>query len=469
MRRTAVLASLALAAAACGDDAPSSPDAAPDAALACDVPAPVVAGTPATDALADAPARCGQPAHAWRRDATLGEVVDVGGATEYAADFLRALLDTQGVAPELALTYDTAVRRVTYQTQDRGELVDATAFVAYPTVPVDGAPLDVLLLLHGTTGFTDGCGAGSDQLYTLLAAALAATGKVVVAPDYLGLRSDEQATGFPHPYLVGQPTAIAALDAVRAALRLDPAERGGHCATPRVAMIGGSQGGHAALWIDRLAPYYARELELVGGVATVPPMDLIAQTTRALTELVDATGNTIAMLGVASPWYGAALAGALVPPWDTDLPGILADSDCSPDADIEGLTHADVFTSSLLDAAAAGTLADVDPFGCIFAENGLTSTSVPRISEDAAGYGLLVVLSEADTLVHTPIERASYEALCDDGVPLSYLECAGAGHTDGTIWALSEILAFVDARLAGAPFTPTCAVTAPVTCSGTPE
>lgn len=447
----------------CGDDTPAGPDAAP----ACDVPAVVVAGTAATDALADAPARCGQAAHAWRRDETLGAVSDVAAPTEYAADFLVALLETQDVTLATPLTYDTAVRRITYRTQDRGQLVDATAFVAYPTVPVAGEPLDVLLLLHGTSGFTDGCGAGSDPLYTMLAAALAATGKIVVAPDYLGLRSDDGATGFPHPYLVGQATAIASLDAVRAALRLAPSDRGGHCATPRLAVVGGSQGGHAALWVDRLAPYYARELELAGVVATVPPMDIVGQTTRALTEVVDATGNTVAMLGTASPWYGAGLAGAFVPPWDADLPGILA-ADCSPDADVTGQQLSDVFTAALLDAAASNTLAENAPYGCLFAENGLTTTSVPRQGPDGAGYGILVVLSENDTLVHTPIERVAYEELCTGGMPMQYLECAGAGHTDSTIWALDEILAFLDARLAGEAFTPSCAAAAPVTCSGTP-
>ena len=48
--------------------------------------------------------------------------------------------------------------------------------------------------------------------------ALAARGYVVVAPDSIGLRAFGGTTGSP-PYLVGQPTAIASLDAVRAALQ----------------------------------------------------------------------------------------------------------------------------------------------------------------------------------------------------------------------------------------------------------
>ncbi|MCB9561233.1 MAG: hypothetical protein H6709_17165 [Kofleriaceae bacterium] len=471
-RRTAAALLLAIVSpltlVACGDDA-ASPDAGVDAALTCEAPTPLVAGTPATDAVADAPARCGAPAYTWRRDATLGDVVDLGAPTEYAADFLAALLQTQDLTLPVAPTYDTASRRVTYQTQDRGELVEATALVAYPTTPVDGE-LDVLLFLHGTSGFTDGCGVtGGGDTYGLLAAAVASTGYVVVAPDYLGLRGDGVATGFPHPYLVGEPTAIASLDAVRAALRMAPAERGNQCASPRYAVLGGSQGGHAAMWVDRLAPYYARELDLTGVVATVPPSDILAETTRALTQIVNATGNTIAFLGTAPAWYGVtSLSGAFASPWDADLPGILASS-CDPGDGIGTPTAlSDVFTQPLLDAAAGGTLDQVDPFGCVIAENGLPTTSVPRLATPAASYGILNVFSEQDNLVNTPIERVAYEQLCGDGVPLQYLECAGAGHTDSTLWALSEILSFIQDRFAGVAFTPSCTADAPVTCSGTP-
>lgn len=460
------LAVLTLLLAACGgDDA-----AAPDAGVTCDVPAPIVAGTAETDALADDPARCGQPAHAWRRDDALGDVTDLGPRTDYTADFLAAILDTQGVSLPTPPAYDVATRRITYTTQDRGELVQATAQVAYPIVPV-GRDVDVLLFLHGTSGFTDGCGVtGEDPLYALVSAAVASTGYVVVAPDYLGLRGDGVPTGFPHPYLVGLPTAIASLDAVRAAVAMAPADRGDQCTTTRFAVLGGSQGGHAALWVDRLAPYYARELELTGIVATVPPSDLIAQTTRALTEIVDATGNTVAFLGSAPSWYGVTdLSGAFVAPWDEDVPELLAE-DCNPGDDIPTpAALSDVFVQPLLDAAAAGALADYAPFGCILAENGLPTTSVPRLATASGSYGILEVLSEDDELVHTPIERAAYEQLCDAGVPLDFLECAGAGHSDSTFWALEEILGFLEDRFDGVAFTPSCTAAAPVTCSGTPD
>src|SRR5690606_3781338 len=94
----------------------------------------------------------------------------------------------------------------------------------------------------------------------LFAALLASYGYVAVAPDYLGLKNYGDPTGFLNPALVGQPTAVASIDAVRAALRLEPEERGGLCVPASFVAVGGSQGGHAALWVDRLAPHYAREL-----------------------------------------------------------------------------------------------------------------------------------------------------------------------------------------------------------------
>ena len=54
------------------------------------------------------------------------------------------------------------------------------------------------------------------KLLLLSAFISSALGVAVVMPDYIGLRRDGISTGFTHPYLVAQPTAIAALDAIRA-------------------------------------------------------------------------------------------------------------------------------------------------------------------------------------------------------------------------------------------------------------
>lgn len=434
-------------------------------------PAPVVAGTPETDALADAPARCGQQAHAWRKDLELGQITAHESAGSYSKALLEALLATLGDLP-IALQYDVATHLVTYVTQDRGQEVEATTLIAWPeNVPAGAEALPTLLLLHGTSGFTDGCGPTADASEGAVAAALASAGFVVVAPDYIGLKSTPPPTGFLHPYLVGQATAIASLDAVRALGHL-PAEIvvGGGQPSPRVAILGGSQGGHAALWVDRLAPYYARELTLVGVAATVPPADLLGEGDLALTTLRPSTGNMVAFFGASAGWYGAegSLSEVFLPPLDLDVPAALGAS-CDPGDLVQGATSLDtIFQPGILTAAADDTLTALDPWGCMAVENGLTTTTVARIAQQDPSYGILFVTGEADALVDTPNERAAYQALCGAGMPLQYLECTAASHTEATTWALPEILAFLQARLAGEAFAPSCDVGAAITCAGTP-
>ena len=437
---------------------------------ACPAHAPQVGGTTATDALADAPARCGAPAYAWLRDATLGDVVSREVTERYRAAELSAIAAAAGVTLPAAPEHAVRVERMVYVTQDRGQHVQSSTVLAYPSDVRARVGQPILLFLHGTSGFTRGCGPTGDVPSRLLTAVIASYGWIVAAPDYLGLESAGEDYAPPHPYLVGEAAALVSLDAARAAVRAIASDGGALCAEPRVAVLGGSQGGHAALWVDRLAPYYARELDPIGTVATVPPSDLVAQAERSLTEIVDATAATMGMVATHPSWYGAParIGEALVSPWDVDLPAAL-DASCDPGSALSlPAALSDVFTASLLDAAAAGTFAGVDPFGCYARQNGLTSTDVPRIGPSSPSYGILFVLGENDTLVHTPIERAAYDTLCAAGLPLTYLECAGASHTGATAWALPEILAFLDARRAGEAFSPECVRAGPTRCAGTP-
>ena len=248
------------------------------------------------------------------------------------------------------------------------------------------------------------------------------------------------------------------------------ANGGALCASTRVAVFGGSQGGHAALWVDRLAPYYARELTLIGAVATVPTADIVGQAERALTEVVPATSNFAAMIATAAPWYDAedVLPSIFTAPHDVEVPAALAASCDAGDALDEPATLDALYTTSLLDAVASEGVAAVEPLGCWLRENSLTTTSIPRLGPSDPGYGILFVVAEADALIHPPIERAAYDTLCEAGMPLEYLECAGAGHIQGTVWAVRELLEFLDARRDGAAFTPRCERPAAVRCSGTP-
>lgn len=435
-------------------------------------PAPQVGGTPEGDALAAAPARCGQPAYTWTKSANLGHVTAHTDEGAYTKGLLQTLLTAAMIDVPITLKYDVETHLLTYITQDRGKELEATTLIAWPSnVPAETPPLPALLVLHGTSGFKDGCGATADSSLGQIAAAIASSGYIVVVPDYIGLKSTPPPTGFPHPYLVGQATAIASLDAVRTLGNL-PAEirTGGARPSPRFVTLGGSQGGHAALWVDRLAPYYARELDLAGVAATVPPADLLGEGTLALTMLRDSSSNIAAFYGASSSWYGADknLAQVFVPPLDANIPKALAAS-CDPGDVLSGAQMLDqVFQPPLLMAATSAKLGSVDPWGCMVAENGLTTTSIKRIQKAPASYGILFITGEKDTLVDTPTERVAYKTLCDAGMPLQYLECAGASHTKTTTWSLPEILTFLNARIAGEAFTPSCTVSPATTCKGTP-
>lgn len=409
----------------------------------------------ATLALAEDPAACGAPEYRWLDPAGLAEITATGRSGAFPAALLAAALRAEDITPPEPPRLDTQWRVVTYTTQDRGVPVEATTLLAWSRDVDPGAP--VLLLLHGTSGFTDGCGTALELGWQALAAYFASLGYVVVAPDYIGLRMDDEETGFPHPYLAGEPTAIASLDAVRAGLAHLDAVAPALCPSQDVVILGASQGGHAALWVDRLAAHYAPELELLGTVATVPPADLLAQLRPALLERISATGNTLAFLATTPFWYGLGdrLAEALVAPFDEDIPAALQEG-CSTSRLVRSLPDdiEEIFQAPLLEAARAGLdeLARLEPWGCLASVNSLTRTTIPRIVEDADHYGILWVLGEQDELVDSGLSRRSAEQLCADGTPVALIECEGSNHTRATYHALPEIQSFLRDRADRQPF-----------------
>jgi pimeloyl-ACP methyl ester carboxylesterase len=89
-------------------------------------------------------------------------------------------------------------------------------------------------------------------------------GWVVVATDYSFAEK-----GGPHPYLIGEGEARAALDSVRAARQMPELTLDKHMVT-----WGYSQGGHAALWTGIIGPRYAPDLEILGVAAIAPPANI---------------------------------------------------------------------------------------------------------------------------------------------------------------------------------------------------
>ena len=144
----------------------------------------------------------------------------------------------------------------------------ATA-VAIVFAPADSStrPRPVIAWEHGTTGLLQKC------MPSLLSVPtkgiperdrIVLAGWVVVATDYSFAEK-----GGPHPYLIGEGEARAALDSVRAARQMSELTL-----DKRMVVWGHSQGGHAALWIGIVGPRYAPDLEILGVAAIAPAANI---------------------------------------------------------------------------------------------------------------------------------------------------------------------------------------------------
>ena len=157
--------------------------------------------------------------------------------------------------------------RILYATTvDDNTPATAVAVVFAPTDPSAG-PRPVIAWEHGTTGLLQKC------MPSLLSVPtkgiperdrIVLAGWVVVATDYSFAEK-----GGPHPYLIGEGEARAALDSVRAARQIS-----GLMLDQRMVVWGYSQGGHAALWTGIVGPRYAPGLEILGVAAIAPAANI---------------------------------------------------------------------------------------------------------------------------------------------------------------------------------------------------
>ena len=167
----------------------------------------------------------------------------------------------------LILPTDVRGWRILYATTvDDNTPATAVAIVFAPTDSSAG-PRPVIAWEHATTGLLQKC------MPSLLSAAskgipernrIVMAGWVVVATDYSFAEK-----GGPHPYLIGEGEARAALDSVRAARQMSELTL-----DKRVVVWGYSQGGHAALWTGIVALRYAPDLEIRGVAAIAPAANI---------------------------------------------------------------------------------------------------------------------------------------------------------------------------------------------------
>ena len=419
------------------------------------------------------PGGCGLEPYSWKAPPEVGRLVSWEEDPMWAQprEVLEGAMIGAGFGAMAPLDFGTRVYRMRYVTQDRGESVEATALVAVPQ-PEDGGPgtYPLLLSFHWTTGMNDSCAPSRSIEGTSLVAIWASAGFITVAPDYLGMNGFGEPSGRLHPYLVGEPTAIAAWDALRAAEELlggpipdEPARP----ASRRVVLWGASQGGHGALWGHRLARWVAPEYEVVTVVASTPPADLVVETRQAILEDRAGLPNVAAFLVGAADWYrrnealGDVFSDRDPGRFRTSFPEAVRQR-CDFWTPLEGASSRDVFQPTFLDALRREDLPV--PWDCFLAGNSLNRTRVPPGSP----VPILFVLAQNDSLVNTAAERQAFLDLCQQGESLVMVECQGASHQQGSLWSLGEQKQWMLDRLQGIAPEGVCQLQSPVRCLGTP-
>ncbi|MEZ4321957.1 MAG: lipase family protein [Myxococcota bacterium] len=409
---------------------------------------------PGIDPQIDLPApRCLD--HAYLSIDGLGELVFArpDEALSFTPDEFEAILDVLGDDIGLApFQHAVDTWQIRYATQDRGEPAQGTGVVVVPRdLP---GPHPVVLWLHPTAGANDVCAPSGLGVYGAgLPLAIAAhLGVVVVAPDFLGLSHGPPASTSLHPYVVPEPTAIAALDAVRATRRL--AEREGFdVLTEAFVPWGVSQGGHAALWVDRYQPGYAPELGIAGVVAAIPPTDMLRLFERASTSFSRASEALPAVMIATSDWYSLD-ATALLQPGIADTVRDAMESGCDvldPAGELDDLDA--LFTEGLRE----GDLPD--DWRCALEDNRITTSPL-----QPSGAPMLVILGEDDQLAWSDIARADAETLCAEGARIELLECAASDHEDAGIRTFFVQEAWAAERFAGRDITGSCELPGPAAC-----
>ncbi len=308
---------------------------------------------------------------------------------------------------------------------------DATAISGTVFVPTTEAPADgrtVIGLAHATTGLADQCAPSRTMGAEIpLLGPFTEAGHVVVATDYEGL-----GTPGDHPYLVGPSAGRSVLDAVRAAQQLPGADAG-----DRVGLAGYSQGGHGALWADRLAAGWTPELDVVGTFAGAPATEL---------QLIVERPADVPF-------------GGFVPMLVSGLAASSRYIDPATYLSEAGVAALDFVETTCLDEVEAG-LATVDVTDLVLPGGG---DSLAAWSAAAGGNNpgleagddpVLIVHSETDDTIPVFTSDTIRERLCAAGQDVERrILTDGSDHVIGAVGAYAQALDWFEARFAGEPTT----------------
>lgn len=418
------------------------------------------------------PAICGQTPYTWQPSAQVGSVLsdsrNLLPTYKFVIEGLKlvAFLGSQ-LNVHHAVNYDVHTATIRYRTQDRGQLVDATAMVSWPKST--GKTFPILLFLHPTLGYTDNCAPSASKgdltapmtVFSILAAS---AGYVAVFPDYLNMRSLGQASTTVTPYLLMEPTALVSLDAARAAQKYVKAES--ITASSDLYVWGHSQGAQAVEYVTALQPVYAPEFTVKAAAAVSPPSDLSqsAKLNFGGTAPTYNLGQAIAYAW-ADYYDKSQVNSALVSPWNgtalTQMKNYCVSTYTDPIKSVKD--PAQVFTPTFLSALLESK--KVDPWSCWLYYNN-PATMGPSLNPKVP---LLYVTGDKDTTVPPPANDPVSAKWCSQGIPIHYLQCLGADHVGTITHSVDDVLKFFDDRQAGLPLpTDVCTPKPAKTCSSAP-
>jgi acetyl esterase/lipase len=333
---------------------------------------------------------------------------------------------------EIAAPTGTAGWRVLYHSQSlAGDDIAVSGIVYAPAGGPGDGDRAVFGYAHGTTGLGDVCAPSRQDPPEPagITTSLVERDLVVAATDYEGL-----GTPGVHPYVVGLSEARSVLDAVRAAQQIPEAGAGS-----RVIIGGHSQGGGAALVTGEVTGDYAPELELLGVVAGAPASEL---------RLIGTALQT-------SPFFGYLVMAAAG--FHAAYPDLALDAVMTPAAIAELPAVEELCVGDII-----GRYRGRDPASVVSGDPGQVEPWASRLEENSPGVRpaaapTFIYHGAADEQIPVAASQLVLDRYCRlGGAPVERRVYEGQTHAGVIPVALPDILAFIDARLAGAPAVTSC-------------
>lgn len=317
---------------------------------------------------------------------------------------------------------------------------EPTVVTGVLSVPDGPAPTDGWRLAthgHGSTGLADDCAPSRTvESDPATGAELAVATSGAADHDYLVVSTDYEGQGGPgrHPFVVGVSEGRAVLDAARAARQFPGLEL---ASGDDLAIVGYSQGGHAALWADQIAADWTPEFTVTGTVAGAPASEVSGLIARHDANAVD-DPQAVAILGglvAAHPELAGDLDGILTPGGRAVLDTM--DASC---------TAPDGFTLEppLFTADPRAT----EPWKSLLADN--------TPGSEAANGPVLVIHSAQDESVPVAHSATLVERMCASGSTVERRVLDEGTHVTAAVPTYADGFAWLAGLVSGDPAVSSC-------------